>query len=218
MRILKQYAVVDYPAVRTSVFSSERARKGRQSSLSIFICLIFLALSCSAAERFQLIVQNYETQEDGQITRHLLLTDTNQFVFMPPTIDWEIRAGAAEKTVTFVSPDRALTIMMQIAPTNSALQPKLELEQLREQAIARYPSAKVLEEFLCYTGSGPGQTFDLGWQTGKNSFITRLAFIGFNGGTIEFSMSTPVAQFKESQIPFTRILTSFRVETLAVKK
>ena len=188
------------------------------AAITILWCIIFSALSSSAAERFQLATHTYNTAEDGEITRYLLFTETNKFSFMPPAPDWTVGANAADKRVVFTSPDGAMTIAMRMAATNSALQPQVEMDLLRKQAVAHFPEAHIAQEFISYTGSGPGQTFDLQWQSGPASFSARLTFISFSGGTIECSMAASLEDFKKNESPFARILASLQAETLTPKK
>ena len=205
----------------------------KRDSLGVAALLLVLAGRLQAAENFRLFTQPLLIPERGEVTSYVLLAGTNKFSFLPPP-GWHVRPDAAEKTITFMPVDLSASISVKILsgqpePTNrqpansepaspESLQ-KGKADHWRQQLLDRYPGAKIMEEFRCYTRGNEGVSFDLEQLVGhKISTSSRVAVVSFSGGSVEFVLTTATKKFADYNFAFGNLLTSFSIEPLTLLK
>lgn len=182
----------------------------------------FAVLSISApargAEDFKMLPQSLHIPERGEVTSYLILTASNRFSFLPPPA-WNVSESAAEKSVTCVPDDFGAKISFKIIPGISRNVQDLRTDAFRNEVAARYPGARVVGEFRCYTGGKSGLAFDVERSFEKRPPVTsRLAFVPFEGGLVEFELTTETRRFSHYHLVLGNLLTSFRIEAIPSKK
>jgi len=180
--------------------------------------LLFLSAPLHAADQFLLTQKTIHAQEGGDSVQQVLLTQFNQISFMPPG-DWSLNSDAAKKSITLLSKDQQKRITIEFVGQNAALQPTMNLEMLRTQALARYSGLKpvIMQEFACYTDGGVGQAFDLKLKSGNVNMSVRLAYVPYGNGTVEFVLQAPTGDFSAQHNTFSDLLNSFHIGPLTKK-
>lgn len=182
-------------------------------SCAAFQALLLSALTITAApsqaESVFITTRGVEIPEAGFVTNTVLYTARHELTFLPP-LNWKESFDTNTLVFTWSSKDYATELRLRIA---SALQAaELKPEELREKIRREYPRARVKEEFACHTGGGSGLAFDLE-ERGAQGLVTatRLAFVPFAGGMIEFTLVTPADRLQQNHLLFGHFLNSFRV-------
>jgi len=182
----------------------------------------FIALGCGlaslqAAGQFRLFTRPLNIPERGIVTSYVLHTDEAEFRFLPPA-DWVVQENATTRTVVMMARNLTTSISFKIMEAGSEAGGRVGTNQWRNAISERYPGARILAEFPCYTGNGEGTAFDLErTAANKSKILTRLAFVPMHGGMIEFNLTTPVGKLDELHLVFGNLLTSFRVEPSRAK-
>jgi hypothetical protein len=100
-------------------------------------------------------------------------------------------------------------------PPGSQASLELSSDQLRALIKERYPTTRIRDEFPCFGGGVRGRAFDLVHPRPKGlSTSSRVAFIPFSEGLIEFKLTTPSRQFSDHRLALGNFMTSFRIEDL----
>ncbi len=180
------------------------------------VCLVILALQaanckCPAGEMLYLVSKAIPLPE-GTAKLHAceLHTDEGVFFFMPPA-SWSQQFKAQENVVTYLSPQNDSCIKFSITWTKKDELVPLKSEFLRDYIQTKYTGASILEEFPCYTGSQPGIAFQLEQATANSkTALTRLAFVPFPGGWLEFRITTTADLFPKRVPVFSTMVSSFR--------
>ncbi len=166
----------------------------------------------AASESFQLIPGFVEIAERGRVPSYIILTESNRFSFLPPP-GWNVSHNASERKVTLVSKDLGASLSFSILPADTAGGKALSVEELRDQLMVRYPDAKIVRDFPCFSGGNSGQGFDLERLIGKKSPVSmRVAIVPFQSGKLEFSLTTASPKFPKYQQTFGALLGSFQIE------
>jgi hypothetical protein len=190
------------------------------SFLSSPFCLSLEALLCfwlplEGAETFRLFSQPLSIPERGEVTSYVLLAGSNRFSFLPPA-QWQITAKAEKREVTLLSRDQIAGMSFKIIVDGIAAKGKPDLDKWRKEALKRYPNAKIVSESSCYSGDGEGICFEFHHiASHKAKMSTRLAFVPFREGTIEFLLTAPRESFVDYTFTFGNLLTSFHSERWA---
>lgn len=181
-------------------------------SCAPFQALLLSALTMTAApsqaESVFITTRGVEIPEAGFVTNTVLYTARHELTFLPPR-HWKESFDTNALAFAWSSKDYATELRLRIA---SALQAaELKPEELREKIRREYPKARVKEEFACHTGGGSGLAFDLE-ERGAQGLVTatRLAFVPFAGGMIEFTLVTPADRLQQNHLLFGHFLNSFR--------
>jgi hypothetical protein len=180
----------------------------------------FIALGCGlvslqAAGQFRLFTRPLDIPERGTVISYVLHTADAEFRFLPP-VDWVVQENATTRTVVMMARNLTTSISFKIVETGS--EARADTNQWRNAISEKYPDAKILAEFPCYTGSGGGTAFDLERKAAnKSRLLTRLAFVPIPGGTVEFNLTAPAGKLDELHLAFGNLLTSFRVEPARAK-
>jgi hypothetical protein len=183
--------------------------------MSLFSSPLFpslAALFCSwlpleGAETFRLVSQPLWIPERGEVASYVLLAGSNRFSFLPPAA-WRISGNAEKREVILLSHDQIVSISFRIVGKG-----KQDVDRWREEVVRRYPSATMVNEFICYTRDGHGICFEFQRTASKKSKLsTRLAFVPFSDGTVEFLLTAPNEKSEEYSFAFANFLTSFHSE------
>ena len=126
---------------------------------------LLLALSAwignlAAADNFQLIKGFEEIAERGKVPSYIILTESNRFSFLPPP-GWNLSHNPSERKVTMVSKDLGASMSFTISPPDAVAGKAPTLTALKAQLQARFPDAKIVRDFPCFSGGQPGLGFDL---------------------------------------------------------
>jgi hypothetical protein len=157
-------------------------------------------------EGFRVVRERYETPEGGEIWGAAVVAGTNKFSFVPPS-NWLLESNMREKKVTFTRRDFSATMNLKIWETNFV--PTV----WKEMALQQFPGAKLTGEFECFTANEKGMAFDLERSLPKRAKLTsRVAYVPYAGGLIEFQMTTTPDVFRRYHAVFGHLLNSFRVD------
>ena len=182
----------------------------------------FIALGCGlaslqAAGQFRLFTRPLNIPERGIVTSYVLHTAEGEFRFLPP-VDWVVQESATTRTVVMMARNLTTSISFKIVEAGSEAGGAASTNRWRNAISEKYPDAKILAEFPCYTGSGGGTAFDLERKAAnKSKVLTRLAFVPIPGGTVEFNLTAPAGKLDELHLAFGNLLTSFRVEPIRAR-
>ena len=165
-----------------------------------------------AAESLRFFTQPLIIPERGAVTSCILLLGTNRFSFLPPP-DWRVQCDDNSKTVTLTSSDLGVGVHFKFITDRSQTGQPLQADIFRPRVLARFPGGIITNEFTCFTSGREGLAFDVDHVGAKKmKMTTRLAFVPFPGGLVEFDLTTTQKQFELYQLPFGNLLTSFRIE------
>ena len=170
------------------------------------LCLLGLAQRAGA---FSLTQHQLAMPEGGFVPCHRVQLETNVFSFVPPA-QWRLNVEAEKQKITYQTPTRETTLSIQFTDKNPGAKSGTNSEKLRAELLERFPDAEILESFPCYTNGGQGWAFDLVRTTG-GQFKTciRIGFVPYEGGTVEFTLAALPDQFRQQQLCFGALLTSF---------
>jgi hypothetical protein len=182
-----------------------------------FSCAALQALLLSAltfttaslqAESVFITTRGVEIPEAGFVTNTVLHTTRHELTFLPPR-NWKENFDTNSLTFVWSSGDYTTELRLRIA---AALNPaELKPDELREKIRRDFPQARLKEEFPCYTSTGRGLAFDLE-ESGPQGLVTatRMGFVPFEGGMLEFKLVTPADQLQQNHLLFGHFLNSFR--------
>jgi len=170
-----------------------------------------------AGEQFRLIAESVEIAERGKVPGYALLVDGKRMSFLSPA-GWSVKPDAAKKTVQLLPEDLRAGIRIKIVLEENGGKPELKAEQLRQKVLERYPGAKITHEFRCYTSGEEGLAFDIERLVEeKIAASARIAFVTFDGGTVEFELTANTKTFADYHLRFGALLSSFRIGPAASK-
>jgi hypothetical protein len=171
----------------------------------------------SETPRIKLRLYQEEIPHAGQITRAILLAETNQFSFVVP-LGFRSQAEQSQKRIILTSRDHACSIVMQVHESPTRSTPKLKPEEHRAQVLSRYPGAKIVDEFTASIESQSGPAFEVEWQPQVGGLTaTRLAFVPYAGGYLEFVINAPVERIRKFDPVLNQLLLSFRSSPIGAK-
>jgi len=183
------------------------------------VCWLALSLvrPLGAEAEFRLFTEVSEIPERGKVTNYVLLMHGRRFSFLPPP-RWCVRPDAAGKRVHLLPQDLRAGISFEVVFQEDADIPPLNEQALRQRVLDRYPEAKITNEFRCYTSGAEGTAFDIERLVEHQTPVSsRIAFVRFAGGTVEFELTTDTARFADYHLAFGRLLSSFRIEPAPAK-
>ena len=144
------------------------------------------------------------------IYRIYVTAGTNRFALLTPN-GFRASADPQAGVVTLSHAAGGCNLRFQLGGPMPADAKELKAEMLREPLLARYPGARVLDEFTVTAAGHSGPAFDLNWPapSGLPLFI-RAAFVPSDAGILEFTMTTSPAKARESHPVFNAFLLTFR--------
>jgi hypothetical protein len=182
----------------------------------VAVCLAVFGLpaatwKCPAGQMQYLLPKTLPLPEGGASLRACELhTDEGVFFFVPPA-SWSQQFKAQQNEISYLSPQNDTCIKFSITWTNKGELVPLKSEFLRDYIQTKYPGAKILEEFPCYTCGQAGIGFQLEQTPASTKkTLTRLAFVPFPGGWLEFRLTTATDLFPKRAPAFSTMVSSFR--------
>ncbi|HWD93597.1 MAG TPA: hypothetical protein VG938_14745 [Verrucomicrobiae bacterium] len=149
-----------------------------------------------------------ETVGTHQVQRIFLNVGTNQFAFIVPE-GFRMDASDSQKIVLYDEDDACYITVRVSYPSFSDGIPSEEY--FKSAAVARFPGAKIVEQFADAAAGHTGMGFNLRWsnaagmpQSGRTSFIPCAA------GLLEFTAVAPSDHFGDAQSYMTILMTSLR--------
>lgn len=148
--------------------------------------------------------------ERGNVETIVLLTENRQFSFIPPySYTSSVKTNLSQ--ITFVSPQGNIAISVQITTSSPGSLP--EESVLRDRMSALYPGCKFVQASGVYFWQGSGRSVDVSRVLpSKSRLMTRVAFLPFDEGTVEVTLTSDEASFPKQRSFFAAILSSFKIE------
>ena len=176
------------------------------------LCAIAISHLAAAEGGLQLTKQPLVLEEGGEVTRFSVRAGGSEFYFLPPR-GWKMTLDDAEQKVILAARDGAAQLSFKILCATDGKSPQLDVAELRTQIRGRFHEARITEEFIAHASTASGPAFDLTYATARNfTFATRVAFIPFASGTVEFQLTTRPENFSQNHIAFGGLLNSFQIE------
>ena len=200
-------------------YASIRGFRPQVSRLGL-LCLLLLGLwigTLVAADTFRFMSGFEEIAERGKVPSFIILTDSNRFSFLPPA-GWNVSHNPSERKVTLVSKDRGANMSFTILPADAVTDKTSTMEGLRDQLLLRFPDAKVLRSFPCFSGGQAGLAFDLERSINKQAPVSlRVAVVHYPGGSVEFMLTAASQIVPKYHRTFSGLLGAFQIESLPPK-
>jgi hypothetical protein len=156
-----------------------------------------------------LYTEEVATSEGGAATRPVLLTETHEVRFRPPT-GWHMELTSTNQTVMFYEPGMVAGIMMRLWTHEQGEGTEQLMAQWRERLEERLERSRVVQEFKSYSVNAVGLGFDLEQalsETTRAAF--RIALIPFPGGAVEFELRSSAEQATNFHRVFRHLMGSF---------
>ena len=98
-----------------------------------------------------------------------------------------------------------------VAPLPSRVDGSVQTEYARDILLRQHPGAKISDEFSLSAANSPGPAFDAQWE-GVSGTVqsTRVAFIPFPVGILEFSLLSKPEKFTQGKYFLNFLLLTFR--------
>ena len=158
-----------------------------------------------------------KTASDEEVTRGILVAETNQFSFVLPH-GFRCQVDGATKKLAITSSDYGCTISAVIH--EAALEGKVDLkpDTVRSQVLARFPGGRITDEFNASIQSMSGPGFEVRWISSASvPTVSRVAFVPYQGGHIEFTFQTTEENFSTYEHALNHLLLSFRSSPVGQK-
>lgn len=159
---------------------------------------------------------NQTTPLAGEITRGIIVAETNQFSFVVPG-GFRQQIDPKAKKVTFVSTNLLCAIVATIH--EAAIEGKADLkpDSLRQLLLSRHKDAKVVDEFNASIESMSGPAFEIEWTNDTRKMSTRAAFVPYPGGHLEVTVQAPTQIFRSYDQSLFEFLLSIRTSPAGSK-
>ncbi len=170
-----------------------------------------------AAPNLKVHIFNDKLTTGYEFVRGILITASNQFSCVLPA-GFRTQVSDEKKELSLLSLDQLGKISVQIVETGGATVPELNNREMRAQALARQPGAKVVDEFVLTAAGKSGPAFELEWWTeAKTKMSMRMGFIPFAGGHLEVTVFAPSSKFRNFDGPLNQLLLSIRTSPVGSK-
>jgi len=185
-----------------------------RAAIPILLTLVARA-AAEGGHDFQWFVREERIPERGSVTRYLLVTTNHHYSFIAPE-GWAVsfvreRRRIALEAVGLAGGAMAIEVREKTAPRRAS-----DWQAWRRDATASRAPAKVIGGFPAYSATGKGEGMDLLWpQSGGAQRAARVVLIVGAGSELEFTLSTAREHFEAHQRALTRLLSSFRVDSVA---
>lgn len=183
----------------------------RRAARGLVAVLVLGACMVEAASTFQLGDHSVFIPERGQVVGCSLQTDNQRLTFVPPE-SWKATVQAKTKEVIFLSPDRSVTISMQLLEPGSAQSNAAQVDTWRAQVQERHPQGRLVEEFSCYIGERQANGFDMETIANGQSIRTRTCLASLPRVTVLFHLRAPSDVFAQHHWAFASMMGSLRLE------
>ena len=151
--------------------------------------------------------------EGGQLTQYAIQVRGYEFLFLPPE-NWKLSVDEAKNRIVFTSRDRTANLTFAVSWDLSKPSSQVDTSDVRKMIAERFPDSTILEEFTSYANNSQGPTFDISFRAPANQMCTRIFFLRFSGGSVEFSVTSSAENFKDHQVTFGHFLNSIRISPL----
>lgn len=159
---------------------------------------------------------NQNTPFAGEITRGIIVAETNQFSFVvPPGFSKQIDAAAKKISLTSTSYTCAITAIIHESATEGKAD--LKPETVRQLLVSRYKEARIVDEFNASIESMSGPAFEIEWTGAVGKMSTRAAFIPYPGGHFEVTVQAPTPEFRTYDQALFQLLMSVRTSPIGAK-
>lgn len=159
---------------------------------------------------------NQSTPFAGEITRGIIVAETNQFSFVVPN-GFRQQIDPKAKKVTLVSTNLLCAIVATIHEAAIEGKADLQPDSLRQLVLSRYKDAKVVDEFNASIESMSGPAFEIEWTNDLRKMSTRAAFIPYPGGHLEVTVQAPARIFRSYDQSLFEFLLSVRTSPAGSK-
>jgi hypothetical protein len=150
---------------------------------------------------FKAALHGGETIGSHQVQRAFLDIGTNKIVFMVPGDFW--MDGSNPQKIVLTSADKSCFITVRVIAGAGAD------TSFKEEALSRYPGAKITQESFELVANHSGPSFNLEWMNpGGVAQSARISFIPTAAGILEFSVLARSSDFKDAWNNFESLLTS----------
>jgi len=172
------------------------------------LLLVVIPAQLFAAEVQKMFATRVEIPERGEVPGYLCVLGTNKFSFIAPT-GWKPEAKLDRREVVFISPELDASLTFKVRENAEAPESK----DRREQALARFPNATIVDEFNCYAADQVGRGFVLEQKAAEKGKVKiRYGVVNVPGGTAEFVLRAPGVRMPDLHLLYGRFLASFRVD------
>lgn len=174
----------------------------------------FMLALAAAMQAAGMLVYNEEVElsEGGTTLRPVLLTETHQVRFQPPS-GWHMELTSTNQTVMFYEPGLGAGILMRLWTEKDMNQMNGSSTGWRERIEARMAQAQVVGEFKIYSANAEGLGIDLEQRLNPVTRATyRIALIPFEAGLVEFELRTSAEQTAKYHRIFRHVVGSFSAE------
>jgi hypothetical protein len=159
---------------------------------------------------------NQNTPFAGEITRGIIVAETNQFSFVvPPGFHKKIDAATKKLSLTSTSYTCSITAVIHESATDGKAD--LKPESVRQLLVSRYKDARVVDEFNASIESMSGPAFEIEWTGSVGKMSTRAAFIPYPGGHFEVTVQAPTPEFRSYDQALFQLLMSVRTSPIGAK-
>jgi hypothetical protein len=178
------------------------------------LSFLLLPVACAKpSNEVQLLTEQLNIPERGQVTAFVLKVQTNRFSFMPPP-EWRATCEAAESKIVLLPKDLSASIIICVRSNANSTDKPLEVKMLREKLARRFPEATLIADFPCYCNSLQGHAFHLERTTANGVKIPScIAFFGIIGWEIDFELTTTNKYYKKRFQSFLNLMGSFQVKS-----
>ncbi len=159
---------------------------------------------------------NQTTPFNGEITRGIIVAETNQFSFVVPS-GFRQQIDPTSKKVTLTSTNYACAIIAAIHESATEGPADLKPDSLRQRLLASYKDAKIVDEFTASIESMSGPAFEIEWAGELGKMSTRAAFIPYPGGHIEVTVQAPTKKIRAYDQSMFQLLLSVRTSPIGAK-
>jgi len=151
-----------------------------------------------------------EIAELGTVEGYAFGLGAKEYQMLPPP-KWFVRINEAERKIDLGPGDNNVHVSITLLLQPVSGTPELKAEQLKKELQERLPKARIIEEFECHSGVASGPAFDLEdiSETGFRRML-RVFFMPLPGYRVECTLISTPAYFKQAQMTFGNLMTSFR--------
>ena len=141
-----------------------------------------------------------ETIGTHQVQRAFLDVGTNRIVFIVPGGFW--MDGSNPQKIVLTAADKSAFITVRVLATAGS-----EMG-FKEEALNRYPGAKITQESFDLVANHSGPSFNLEWMNGGVAQSAHISFIPTAAGILEFSVLSRSSDFKDARNNFETLIGS----------
>lgn len=164
-----------------------------------------------AADAFRLVRVPVLIPERGEVLGYLVTTGSDEIAFLPPP-RWHVDANPEKQTIGLYTEDFGTAFQFHILPHPTLSEQPPKAENWRGSVTNRFAEGKIIREFPCFSSAQTGVAFDVERPAaGDSIIITRLAFLPFEHGTIEFELTTRPEKLEQYHFVFNSLLSSMRI-------